>query len=677
MSRRINGGGLLRQLRYCSGLSRLRLQSSANAILCKRVVGRVDGYGQEASPQIWNELSGHMPSVMENSTNSPAECAQFLDQLRWNPTATATLRQAAKRQHADGFVSAWRQATLRRAESKLPRGLCLWSWIDTPSDQVVLRLCESIFHAPRTSSGSAPRPAIKTGRHLSIQIAELAELLAERSAAWSPVELITAGELLLSFGKELEPAAVLSLWRRLATETNRLTAADLQETPDQLLLRAGEAPFLAGCLLEPWNEAKRLRQLGRRALVRELIARTDSDGTPHAELVSRMPLWLAPLIRATLWADRFGVPLWSAAERNRLSLVLERAIPLCRPNGRLAMSNGLSIPALPLFDVAAKALSLTGPAQKLLRTLRTAGASAKKKSRAGVESMPSSQSDWARFAMLRSDWSPHADSLAISHHQSFPQLDVAVFGQPLLHGPWGLELQVGETAIEPAAEWSCTCWCSDPDADYLELQMAGPGPFRIERQVLLSRKEHFLLLSDSVRGAQSLLKQQSATSGDQHIHLRSRLPLADGVVGQPNQPTRELLLKAGKQAVRVFPLALIDDRVQSTPHTCEVVGNELVLHQVAAGHGLYAPLVFDWHPARTRQLALWRTLTVTEAGRVLPRDRAAGHRLQIGKFQLLVYRSLSKIAAPRAVLGHHTWQESVIAQVDGRGDVDIIMRVDE
>jgi hypothetical protein len=95
------------------------------------------------------------------------------------------------------------------------------------------------------------------------------------------------------------------------------------------------------------------------------------------------------------------------------------------------------------------------------------------------------------------------------------------------------------------------------------------------------------------------------------------------------------------------------------------------------GNGLYAPLIFDWHPDRARKPALWRTLTVTEGGKVVGRDTAAGHRLQIGKFQMLFYRSLTPPKNARAVLGHHTFRESVIARFDADGDVEPIMHVDD
>jgi hypothetical protein len=430
--------------------------------------------------------------------------------------------------------------------------------VEGAAEPAVVQGTRSAFPTLDAIPPRAGRSAIKAGRSADKYFSPLIAELLHKPQPWSSAEIVVAGELLIACGRQLEPAQVFALWNRMAVECLPAKPSLTADTPDDFLLRSGEIPFLAGGLLAPLRDAKKLRELGRRTLGHELLSRTDRDGTPHAELLPRLPLWLAPLIRATLWAERLRTPLWSEEEHQRLSLVLERAIPLCRPNGRLAFSNGLAFPALPLFDAAAKALSLTGPAEALLRTLREGNASRvlKKRPASGVMMMPSVQSDWSRFAMLRSDWSSHADCLAISHHQSLPLLDVAALGQPVLHGSWGLDLQIGDVGIELAPEWACSCWLSDPDADYLELQMQGPGGLRVERQMLLSRQDHFLLLADCIRGARAVEKSASRNGDEPRIHLQSRLPLAAGVTGEQDRLTREMRLKAGKQLVRVFPLGL-------------------------------------------------------------------------------------------------------------------------
>lgn len=616
---------------------------------------------------------------MTSRASSPLQSSRrVVSQTSWNAQATAALKQAAQAENAAAFVQEWFK--LLRADdsnaTKLSPGLCLWSFPGDADTDPIETLTRKVFSAPKGTRSRGTRPAIKSRHPLSEHVAVLASTLAQRQAPWSAMEALVAADLLNTFGGSLASASTWQLWQRLAGDVPRLATADMAESPDQLLMRTGEVPWLAGILLEPLSAAKKLREMGRKALSRELTARTDSDGTPHAELLSRMALWLAPLIRATLWSEQFGHALWSDHDRQRLTALLERAIPLCRPDGKLALSNGRAIPAVPLFEAAAKSISLSVPAEKLLRSLKSRPTVTLNKRSAGVvESMPSNQSDWARLAVLRSDWSSHADCLAISHHQPAPLVDVAAIGTPMLHGEWGWELQIGDARIEPADEWACSCWYSDPDADYLELQMSGPGLLRVERQILLSRKDHFLLLADCVRGAKSVLDESAGPAEQQRIHLRTRLPLASGVTADTVPATREIRLKCGNRPVRVFPLSLADDRVQSTPHRCEIDGSNLVLQQIGQGNGLYAPLLFDWHPRRSRQPALWRTLTVAESGKALSRDLAAGHRLQIGKDQMLIYRSLSPIKVPRTVLGLHTWQESVIARFDSDGDVEAIVKV--
>ena len=238
-------------------------------------------------------------------------------------------------------------------------------------------------------------------------------------------------------------------------------------------------------------------------------------------------------------------------------------------------------------------------------------------------------------------------------------------GKPLIHGDWTLDLRLGDAVVEMAEEWSCVCWQSDPDADYIELQMCGPGKMRVERIIMLSRKERFLLLADSISGVQQ-----------ERIEYRATLPLAEDILVRLDTPTREAQLTMKGLKVRAFPLAVVQDRILSTPHEFSATNKKLTLQQVAHGEGLFAPLVFDWHPDRTRADAAWRSLTVTEDGRVVPPDIAAGHRLKLGELQLLVFRSLKTTGESRAVLGHHTNNETVIAHFDKKGNVHPILLVE-
>src|SRR5690606_38601334 len=97
----------------------------------------------------------------------------------------------------------------------------------------------------------------------------------------------------------------------------------------------------------------------------------------------------------------------------------------------------------------------------------------KRKPRFDESDCPSSQSDWAELACLRNSWLLGADSCIVAHHQSPPQISLNAFECPLLDGPWPVEFLRDGKPIDLDNEWSCVCWHSDEDADYLELQLDG------------------------------------------------------------------------------------------------------------------------------------------------------------------------------------------------------------
>ena len=101
-----------------------------------------------------------------------------------------------------------------------------------------------------------------------------------------------------------------------------------------------------------------------------------------------------------------------------------------------------------------------------------------------------------------------------------------------------------------------------------------------------------------------------------------------------------------------------------------------MVKHVSAGSGLYAPVYFDWHPDRRRKPAQWRQLTVTEDGRILRGDAAAGFRVRIGQHHLLAYRKLKKTDQPHSVLGFQTADETVLGRFDKNGDVTPLLLVE-
>jgi hypothetical protein len=126
----------------------------------------------------------------------------------------------------------------------------------------------------------------------------------------------------------------------------------------------------------------------------------------------------------------------------------------------------------------------------------------------------------------------------------------------------------------------------------------------------------------------------------------------------------------------LFPIGLPFERVQGCAGRLADSQDHIELLQSGIG-GLYAPVVLDWNSARRRRPAMWRSLTVAQNGSAVPPAEAAGFRLQVGKEQWLVYRSLSRILEPRTVLGQHTMYETLIGRFSTTGAVEPIVLVEQ
>jgi len=275
--------------------------------------------------------------------------------------------------------------------------------------------------------------------------------------------------------------------------------------------------------------------------------------------------------------------------------------------------------------------------------------------------LPSFHSEPTREAILQSGPGRRADRMTIAYHGPSVEFDLVANGLTLLAGDFETEVVVDGVSIVARGDWTSSCWYGDDDCDFLELHLQCTDSLRIERQFLLSRRNHFALLAEAVIST-------SAT----RIEARLKLPLFADVPATPDRTTRELQLGTA----RLFPLDLPQERVVSSPGEFRECDGRLELAQVSRGAAMYLPLVFDWNPRRRRAPADWRTLTVTEPRRIVSPDRAAGHRLRLGKEQWLFYRSLAPTIEARAVLGHHTRYETLVGTFDSNGDVDPIVMVE-
>lgn len=485
-------------------------------------------------------------------------------------------------------------------------------------------------------------------------------------------ELLLLTEVLENVGYRLAPSTLVSVWRHClfaaATLCFNLEETDFSEIPeDQVILVSAELPWRLGFLFSEVTGSKNLRQLGQQNLRDCFFDRTDTDGSPHADLLPRLDFWLATLTRSLYIGRVWGKSVWDREAQDRFQWLVEMLISSCTVTGKLSLCPSHRVDYQTLLSLAAYFSELPGKSAE--RIYLKSLAAGKKKSPFFIQSSdrPSNQSDWAEWALLRNYWSDSSNLLSVTWNGDLPVLGLSAMGKTLLEGCWDFSLTADGKTISGDGDWSTLCWNSDEDADYLELHMDLESGYRLERQILLPRNQHFAFLSDIVFGSENA-----------NLEYRSLLPVLSGITGSLDGETHELMLKTKGLSARVFPIGLPQERDFFQPGSLTLNDkNQLVLHQQAAeANALYAPMIIDWEPELKRKAADWASLTVSEGGKISARDEASGHRLRVGAHQLLVYRSLKEAETSRAVLGHNTNYESVIGRFDKNGELTPLLYVE-
>lgn len=552
-----------------------------------------------------------------------------------------------------------------------------WSWAtlaESPANDELTPLLQA-----STRPTSTARVATKIGK-----INQPASLLADRgrTRSFTLAEELVALESLHRFPGSIAPHDFPVLFSR-SYEASPAPADD--ERPDIVAAHL-EAQFLRGLIYADILDCGPLLEAAAKSLAENLHEHTDTDGTPHAELLPVLASWLAVHVRAvshvtqTSPAPRKSLDtsksnskvksLTSTSHRELLAAVLEQSARLIRKDGRLAHSIHETVAIRHVYQVASQCVDLPphGAAHAFAKGATPASKSRPiGKAERTSEEWPSSQSDWAHTAVLRAGWEPAGAACTIAYHRPWPDVELSSGPTTLLRGSCGIEAITPEGQLELAESWSCVCWNADEDGDYAELQMLGPNKLSLERQAFLSRRQGFALFGETLRGK----------AAGEYI-LKTALPVGPGLTVAPDRLTREWqLLRQGKLVARIFPLELTQEKLHSTPHLVEVVDGQLICRYVASGKAVYAATIIVWEPKLLKRPAIWRKLTVTEDSRIVRGDEAAGYRLKLGDFQLVVYRSLKYSEIPRAVLGHHTAKESLIGQLDTTtGDVAPILLVE-
>ena len=416
-------------------------------------------------------------------------------------------------------------------------------------------------------------------------------------------------------------------------------------------LIAGELPITLAYFLPEMAPLAALASAGREQLSEGLAELPGVDGhirAGHLEVL--LPLVACWTRSRAMMGEYTGGP-WTRNAQRRFHAVVRQALRWTAADGSLLLSPREGPKWTPAFLRAALLhggrKADAAAARKLLR--RTAKFRSLPSAKAKPPK-PATFSENASLALLRTEWSPCATTVAVDFSALGMRLDIAARGRRLFEGVWATSSVVDGKPLHAAGDWEEVCWFTDRDVDYIEFRLPLEDGARIERQVLLARKDEFLWLADHL--------QNPAPAELQHTW---RLPLAAQVAWSGAAETREAVLRADAAAARLLPLALpewrIDPRVGELSH----VDGAVQLDERTVGRALACPLFIDLKPGRLAKPCTWRQLTVAESLKIQPPDVAVGYRVQCGRKQWLIYRSQGP-RGNRTLLGQNTSNEFLAAR---------------
>ncbi len=458
-------------------------------------------------------------------------------------------------------------------------------------------------------------------------------------------------------------------WWQLVARLQHLaarSATSLDEDPLAHQLVAGELCWTLARLLGEVTACRDLAAEASSAMSAVVAESLDNQGLVHGRLLGIFRPLLASWIRCRLWcelspADADDELCWDAAAEERFPFALREALRLSRHDRRL-------------IELAAEQLLNKNDRRtirRLLAAMEETRPTRPAKKRGRAEGLPPSaiRSESSQLAVLQTDWSARANRLTAAYSDQAVKLELETSGHPLITGAWDWEIRIDGVRAESLGDWSEVCWISSRRCDYLELEIKLSAGLRLQRQLLLAREDEFLLLADVVLGpAESSVKSHE-------LEYSARLPVGAGISAAMGSETRELVLSDRKPRAMVLPLALPEWRVDPRGGDLRAQPDCLELRQRTRGGALLAPLWIDLAPRRFGRPSTWRQLTVAEQLQIQPHDVAAGYRIQFGKQQWLVYRSL-KMPGNRTLLGQNLSSEFYVGRFGRDGEAEKIVEVE-
>ncbi|MEL7500246.1 MAG: hypothetical protein AAFN77_21805 [Planctomycetota bacterium] len=408
----------------------------------------------------------------------------------------------------------------------------------------------------------------------------------------------------------------------------------------------------------------------------------DGDGWPASEILSDFGRISASWIRTYLLLKTHDAP-FDFDIVLQIEWMVRQLLRMRRNDGSLCYSAGKTKYTDPFWQ-ALVSVSDDDDDRYLARLagLRSAGNKKSTRQRRLKKGQsiaePFNLSEWASCALLRSSWDGASPRLAV-HFSKSPdvqfQIDLSR-KRSLLFGNAMPTLQLEGRPLLPQASFDVVCERCDDDLDYIELQLdlatedSATSIGRLNRQLVLSRSDDFLLVIDTIVPPD----HRVAKPIEYHCHWK----FADNIEAMTESQTREIYLQTSsprkKIQALVLPLSLPEWKSERFDGEMTIKDGGLDVRHACQGSGLAVPMVIDLNPKRSRKKRTWRSLTVAQDRQIVPNDHACAYRFQLDQQQWFFYRAIAT-HGNRTFLGENTNAEFVLNRFETDGSVTELIEV--
>lgn len=618
-----------------------------------------------------SELS-NSPGMVSDSTSREEGWPQA---DLWHASTPKAIREAHGWNDGDEGWQLWQKELARKS-----RPQPIWKLASKKQAPLTWALPESITPATRQLLASLDGLDAKKKSSAGDAADQLHPWLAENAEAEQPSRTLDANFALecLAWAHAVAPLAAFVAaedWWRLVeflTQVGSESAGlSLGDQPWEHQLLCGELPLVLASQLPELKHCRQAGKTSHQALSRGAVDLLDGEGQPAAaNLPFARPL-MACWTRCVLLGQEHSRGCWDKDAKIHFSWVPRVALAWSRADGSQMLEASKTSTRAPLSESlirsAAKAVG-EKENDRIAKSALAVTTDVEFAYRAEPSNVPfpSNVHEWAESALLRTVWNPErATSLALTFNQRNLRAELNVGRDLVFSGSWQPDISFNGERLTPEEDWTCVCWESDSDGDYLELEMKLSQNVCVQRQILLAREDEFLFVADAVMGQES---------GQFTYQLRT--PISLGVQPHHTADSRELYLIGRRRLASVMPLAMPEWQSEPFPGSLTVSDtSELVVDYQPIGRAFFAPLFFDLDPKRISKALTWRRLTVAQDREIQPPEVAVGYRVQSGGDQWLIYRSLTPKTS-RTLLGQNVVNEFLIARFEEDGDTTTLIEIE-